>query len=279
MPEKIPCSVLILTRNSGATLERCLHNLERFGEILVHDANSEDDSVAIARRYGARVLPQYDTNEKSVRVKDFTELRLRQRAAASYDWVLYLDSDEELSDGAVEEVAEMLRSADPKTIIKFPRFSVREGRVRRYGLYCPEIMPRIHNRTSGCTLRASKIVHEKYVYDASFRVITARNPLYVPLDDLQVLHAKDAQYLRLEYQRIERQGYSWAQYVRWVLLREPLVVASLLLRMLRVGPRYMRSDAMPIRYDVRYVRYHVLLFWTLTKAMLRHPGDRGRERS
>ena len=41
--EKIPCSVLILTRNSAATLEKCLKNLSAFGEILIHDANSEDD--------------------------------------------------------------------------------------------------------------------------------------------------------------------------------------------------------------------------------------------
>ena len=82
-PEKIPCSVLILTRNSAGSLDRCLSTLHSFGEILVHDANSEDDSVVIARKHGAKVLKQYETDEKSVRVSDFTAMRLKQRADAA----------------------------------------------------------------------------------------------------------------------------------------------------------------------------------------------------
>ena len=82
MESNIPCSVLVLTRNSAATLERCLAPLAGFAEIVVHDANSEDNTVEIAKKFGAKVFKQYDTEEKSVRVKDFTEIRLKQRAAA-----------------------------------------------------------------------------------------------------------------------------------------------------------------------------------------------------
>jgi glycosyltransferase involved in cell wall biosynthesis len=52
MPEKIPCSVLVLTRNSAATLEKCLAPLSNFAEIVVHDANSEDHTVEIAKKFG-----------------------------------------------------------------------------------------------------------------------------------------------------------------------------------------------------------------------------------
>jgi glycosyltransferase involved in cell wall biosynthesis len=275
-PRSIPCSVLVLTRNSAATLDRCLRNLAPFGEILVHDANSEDDTVAIAERYGARVLRQYDTEERSVRVKNFTEIRLKQRADAAFDWVLYLDSDEFLSDELVEEVGVILQTAHPKTVVKFPRLPVIDGRVRKRGILFPEIVPRIHHRGSGCTLRPGKVVHEQYMYDSFFTVIVACHHLNVPFDPLPVLFRKDDRYLTLEVERIRRVGYPWHKYVRWTLLREPLVIASLLLRMFVIGPHYLRGDTVPFPYDWRYIRYHWRLFRAITGAMLLHPLRNGR---
>ena len=122
--EKIPCSVLMLTCNSAEFLEPALKSIQRFGEILVYDGNSEDNTVEIAKRYGAEVRKQYDTDEKSVKIKDFTELYLRQRDEAKFDWVFYFDSDEFLSEGAEEEVAEVIKNADNKTLIHFLRFPV-----------------------------------------------------------------------------------------------------------------------------------------------------------
>lgn len=266
--QKIPCSVLVLTRNSAATLDRCLAPLTRFADIVVHDANSEDDSVAIAIKYGARVLKQYDTEEKSVRVHNFTEMRLKQRDAALCDWVLYIDSDEEMTPELVEEVGVLLASAAPKTIIKFPRLPIIDGRLRTRGLFFPEIVPRIHHRKSGATLRTGKVVHEKYVYDQTFHVVVTKNHLRVPLDSLQALQAKDDHYLVLEAQRIKENGYSWRQYCKWILFREPLIILSLSLRIALRSPLYLFSSSVPFSHEWRYVRYHWLLFWAYTKMML-----------
>lgn len=265
----IPCSVLVLTRNSAGSLDRCLKNLSPFAEILVHDANSEDDSVAIAKRHGARVLKQYDTDEKSVRVKDFTEMRMRQRADAMNDWVLYLDSDEYLSDGLVADIGEILASAHVKTIIKFPRLPVIDGRVRTHGVLYPEIMPRIHHRMGGCTLQSGKVVHEKYVYDASFTEIITQHPLLFPLPSVAELRSKDDRYLTLEVERIRSVGgMSWRRYIRWILLREPLIMLSLILKILLNLPRYHLADEVPFDHDWRYVRYHWRLLRAMTGVML-----------
>ncbi len=270
MSEKIPCSVLILTRNSEQELPRCLKNLSDFGEILVHDANSEDRTVEIAKSFGARVLPQYNTTEKSVRVKDFTEMRLRQRADARFDWVLYLDADEYLDDRLVNEIREILARATPKTIIKFPRMPVIEGRLRTRGLWYPEIMPRIHNRLGGCTLKPGKIVHEKYVYDASFSIVVTKHPLYFPLSSVADLRSKDDRYLSLEYQRIREQGYEISHWFRYVLLREPLLITWMAIRVLLYLPRYIDPNAVPFSHEWRYVGYHVRYVRVITAAMLQH---------
>ncbi len=269
MTEKIPCSVLVLTRNSAGTLEKCLQPLSSFAEIVVHDANSEDNTVEIAKKFGARVFKQYDTEEKSVRVKDFTEMRLKQRAAASCDWVLYIDSDEELSPEAVVEIGNILATATPKTIIKIPRVPVIDGVARTRGDIFKEVMPRLHHKTSGATLRKGKTVHEKYEYDASFTEISLKNPLYVPLPSVSELRSKDDRYLTLEIERLNRDGYTWKQYVQWQLFREPLIILVLTLRILFVTPKLFSYNSIPFAHHWRYVRYHWRLFRAISGLMLR----------
>ncbi|HRH93092.1 MAG TPA: glycosyltransferase [Candidatus Peribacteria bacterium] len=266
----IPCSVLVLTRNSAGSLARCLAPLAPFSEILVHDANSIDDTVMIAKEFGARVLPQYpdDTVTPSLRVKDFTEMRLRQRADAKEDWVLYVDSDEELSPEAVQEIADLLPDLDPKTIIKIPRIPVIGGVPRTRGHLTPDIMPRIHNRKSGATLQKGKTVHEKYEYDSSFKEITLKHPLYTPLPDVADMRAKDDRYLLLEVRRLRDSGYTWGEYVRWILFREPLIMLMLLVRIARIWPELGKPDSIPLDHHLRYVRYHWRLFRGITGMML-----------
>ncbi len=276
MSEKIPCSVVILTRNSAKSLPQALRNLQSFGEVLIHDANSEDNTVEIARQFGARVEKQYDTEEKSVRIKDFTEMRMKQRAAATYDWILYLDADEYLSDGMPEEIGEILRTAEPKTIVKFPRLPVIDGIIRTHGMLYPEVMPRIHNRASGATLRKGKIVHEKYEYDSSFKEIVTKHPLLFPLETVAELRGKDDRYLTLEVERIQKEGYPWSHYFRWMLLREPLIMLRLSLRILLYSPMYFTKNVVPPQHDFRYVRYHWRLFRAVTGAMFAHPRTSGK---
>lgn len=268
MSDHIPCSVLVLTRNSAGTLERCLRNLGVFAEIVVHDANSEDDTAPTAKRFGATVHKQYETDEKSVRVKNFTEMRLKQRAAANFDWVLYLDSDEYLSDGAVREIGEILLTANPKTIVKIPRVFVIGGTARTRGDIFREVMPRIHHKGSGATLQKGKTVHEKYEYDDSFTEVSMTHPLYVPLPPVTELRSKDDRYITLEIERMRRDGYSFGLYLRWFLVREPLIMLSILGKLALSLPWKFRADSVPIGYELRYVRYHWRLWRAVTGLMV-----------
>ncbi|MEK7137621.1 MAG: hypothetical protein AAB853_05045 [Patescibacteria group bacterium] len=263
--EKIPCSVLILTRLAGRTLERCLRPLAPFGEILVHDANSTDDTIAIAKKSGARVLRQYETDEPNVRVKDFTKIRLKQRANAAFDWVLYIDADEIMPPALVTEVEEILRDAHIKTIVKFPRLPIVDGNIIRHGAFWPEIVPRLHHRKGGCTLQAGKTVHEKYVYDGSFTEIITKAPLYVPMEPLADLLQKDDTYIALEIAKLRQKGFmTLSHYVRWFLFREPMIAAHIGLRVVLCRIRHAARDSLPLRYEFRALRYHAKLFFAFT---------------
>ncbi|MBU6323773.1 glycosyltransferase, partial [Patescibacteria group bacterium] len=98
MHDKIPCSVEIVTRNSGATLRRALESVKDFAEVLVVDGGSTDDTLAIAHEYGAKIIlqdPAFLDGEG--RIADFSGVRNQGLAAAREPWFFFLDSDEEAS--------------------------------------------------------------------------------------------------------------------------------------------------------------------------------------
>jgi len=48
-------SVVIITKNAERTLERCLRSVEWATETLVVDSGSNDDTLTIAEKFGAKV--------------------------------------------------------------------------------------------------------------------------------------------------------------------------------------------------------------------------------
>src|SRR5208282_4034368 len=101
-PGKLPISVIIAARNEAKNLPCCLEALREVGEVYLIDSQSSDDTVAIARSLGARVVQfhyQGGWPKKRQWAMDTVPL--------AYDWVLLLDADEVLT----PELAQEVRSA------------------------------------------------------------------------------------------------------------------------------------------------------------------------
>jgi len=91
-------SACVLTKNNERTIARCLQMLAPFGEILVLDTGSTDNTIAIAQaQQGVRLLRQDG-------VGNFGKTRNRLATQASNDWLLMVDSDEILTPELVEEI-------------------------------------------------------------------------------------------------------------------------------------------------------------------------------
>jgi len=83
-------SLCLIVKNEAANLPRCLESAAGVAdEIVVVDTGSLDDTVAIARRYGARILHHVWQN-------DFALARNIGLDAATGEWLLVLDADEAL---------------------------------------------------------------------------------------------------------------------------------------------------------------------------------------
>lgn len=93
-------SLVVITLDNAATLERCLAAADFADEIVVLDSGSTDATVEIAKRHGARVaVHPFD---------DYGPQKQRAIDMASHDWILNLDADEILSPGTREVILRAL---------------------------------------------------------------------------------------------------------------------------------------------------------------------------
>jgi len=93
----------MIVKNEGANLGRCLRSAQRYvDEIVVVDTGSEDDTVSIARSFGA-TLGYFSW------CNDFAAARNHALSLVTQAWVLVLDADEEL----IVEAGRDLRSVLP----------------------------------------------------------------------------------------------------------------------------------------------------------------------
>ena len=106
MPDLLPISVIIMTRNNDDTLERCLSSLSNFDDIHIVDSHSSDDTLDIAKRYNTQITA-FDWNGQYPKKKQWC----LENLTLTYDWVLYLDADEALTPSFTRHLKHLVPSA------------------------------------------------------------------------------------------------------------------------------------------------------------------------
>jgi glycosyltransferase involved in cell wall biosynthesis len=101
----LPLTVIIPVRNEAHNLPRCLESLKSVGEVYVIDSQSADDTGAIARSYGAKVVQfQYAGGWPKKRQWAMNTLPL------AFDWILLLDADEVLTPELADEISRAIQN-------------------------------------------------------------------------------------------------------------------------------------------------------------------------
>jgi len=124
-------SVVINTHNEAEKLKDCLESVRQLAdEIVVVDMDSEDNSLKIAEKFGARVY-----REKLV---PYVELIRNQSVnKAKSDWVLVLDPDERVSPGLAKELKKIVKE-DQYEVVNLPRKNIIFGRWIRHTNWWPD---------------------------------------------------------------------------------------------------------------------------------------------
>ena len=133
-------TIVLITKNEERVLAQCLDSVKDLGcDIVIIDSGSCDNTVEIARQYGADVHVFDDW-------PGFGAQRNRAHAFIRTPWVLWLDADERLSETACQDIRRQLAAheADGKTVFSINRLSVAYGREIRHSGWYPDRIVRCY---------------------------------------------------------------------------------------------------------------------------------------
>lgn len=262
--EKIPASVGILTLNNAKELPRTLESVRDFADVYICDGNSTDGTHDIARRFGARVIKQVETDEPSVRITDFGATRTRCVNAGLYDWHIRVDSDEELSPEAVPEIRRIVADPKPEFLVyKMPRKYKLRGRIIDLATTYPNRQMRFFNRRGidGYT----KITHERVVVKPGVKIGLLKNCQYAPLPGTyDEFWRKFENGLRFDKKQSANMSFS-----RWLRSSLHTLALSVLYFSRLINIQFRRGNKMPFRYELARQKYLFLTWMIATRNLFR----------
>jgi glycosyltransferase involved in cell wall biosynthesis len=137
--------VVVLTYNEEAHIERLLLCLRRLGtEVFIIDSYSTDNTVAVARALGARVIQHAFVNHAQQFQWALDNIRMDS------DWIMRLDADELLEPELVEEIRAKLSTLPSDVVgVNLKRRHIFMGRWIRHGGRYPLTLLRIWRRGQG----------------------------------------------------------------------------------------------------------------------------------
>ncbi len=104
--EKVPISVVVITRNEEENIASCLESAKFADEIVVLDDNSSDKTLEIAKGFTDKVFSRKMEIEGAHRNYAYS--------LARNDWALSLDADERISDELKGELEELFKKGPLK---------------------------------------------------------------------------------------------------------------------------------------------------------------------
>lgn len=164
MPPHPPLSAVIITRDAARVLPECLASLAFCDEILVVDSGSRDETIALAKNAGCRVV---ETHWRGYgRQKQFAVEQAR------YDWVLCIDADERVTPELAANIRATL-AAPTASAYRLARCNRFLGRYLRHGEGYPDWCVRLFDRR-----------HARWSEDAVHERVLADGPIGTLVGDL-----------------------------------------------------------------------------------------------
>ena len=152
-------SLCIATYNEAKNLHYAMDStIDWVDEVIIVDGSSTDNTVELARSYGPKVKVIETTNPPIFHIN-------KQKAieAATGDWILQLDADEEITDALREEIIGITKNQNPNIkssvlAYQIPRKNYFLGRFLMKGGVYPDYTIRLYKR--GTMYFPCKDVHE-----------------------------------------------------------------------------------------------------------------------
>jgi glycosyltransferase involved in cell wall biosynthesis len=134
----VKISATIITFNEERNVSRAIESLRCADEILVIDSGSNDRTVEIAEKLGARVVEspwRGYANQKNLAAEQ-----------ATHDWILSLDADESLSEALEGEIWQLKKKDADCDAYTMPRMAQYLGKWIRHSGWYPDRKVRLYDR-------------------------------------------------------------------------------------------------------------------------------------
>jgi glycosyltransferase involved in cell wall biosynthesis len=178
----IKLSVIIPTYNEQDYLENALRSVRFADEIIVVDSMSTDNTVAIAKQAGCKVVSRAFDN--------FSNQKNYALTYATGEWVLFIDADERIPQPLKTEILDVITNGKHEGYkLNFPHFY-----MNRFLYHHSDTVLRLVKRAN---CRFKGLVHEKLIINGS--VGKLKNP---------VLHFT---YKGLQHYISKKDSYAWFQ--------------------------------------------------------------------
>lgn len=148
-------SVVVITLNEEDRIRECLASVAWADEIVVVDAGSDDETVALAREYTDHVV-----------VRPWSGFAAQKNYGidrATGEWILSLDADEQVEPELRAEIAAVLANPGGFAGFRLARRNMMWGRFIRHGRLYPDWQLRLFRRGRGRF--AERAVHESVTVD------------------------------------------------------------------------------------------------------------------
>ena len=143
-------SAVIITHNEEDNISRCLSSLTGFDEIIVVDSGSEDKTIEIAKKHGAKVIHQEWLG--------FGPQKKFAVTQAKNNWIFSIDADEYLSDDSRSSILNV-DLTNLKTAYALNRRSFFLGKEVKHSGWNPDWVIRLFNRSNANF--TDDLVHER----------------------------------------------------------------------------------------------------------------------
>ena len=211
MAERERLAAVILTKNEEDKIARSLDSIRWADEVIVVDGESQDRTVAICQRYGAKVIVHPFSG-------NFGEERNLGADAAASEWVIQLDADDVVSGELREAISRFLVEGTSHAAFNIRRKNNFLGHwMMRGGWY--HFYPHLYRR-SACRFHGR--VHHVLDVTGTTGALEAA-VLHYPFTSLEQFVVRQNRYTSLEAQEIlETQGVLDPKRVRYHLTWRPL---------------------------------------------------------
>lgn len=181
-------AAVLIVKDEAATLADCLSNLSWCDEIVVVDAGSRDDTLAIARQFTDKVFSEPDW-------QGFGVQRQRAQNRTQADWVFMIDADERGTDQLREAILRVVAADDQNCVYAMPRLSRCFGKYIRHSGWYPDYVMRLYPRAKAAY--GDQRVHEKLAFAPNMQVKRLSGDLlHFTYRDLEHYLVKSAQYAK-----------------------------------------------------------------------------------